>query len=133
MAYKRGWSGFKNAPGLVDSADFEYVCPVIGCTAVCSAVVTDWNKVCSLTCGPTGFNVRGKFIESNSFPSLSQACKFSSRFSQNNCLGFSCRPCLRSPFILEVCVFTTVTGCLNMDAVCLIGHTKDESVRIFLQ
>ena len=43
---------------------------------------------------------------------------------QNSCRGFSLETCFSSAFTLDLCSLYTVTGCLKMDAVCLMGATK---------
>ena len=125
-----GCSGLTKTPEFDDSADFEAVCPVIGCDVTCKAVATDCKSVVLLTFGPTDFSPRGSSIWPNSVPSMSQAFMPSKRFSQNSCLGLSCCwPCFSSDLTLLSWLRWTVTGCLKMDAVWRIGGTSDTSVR----
>ena len=43
---------------------------------------------------------------------------------QNSCSGFSRETCFNSAFTLDLCSLYTVTGCLKIEAVCLIGATR---------
>lgn len=45
----------------------------------------------------------------------------------STCLGFSCLPCFNSWRTLHSCDLTIVTGCLNIDAVCLMGGMTERS------
>ena len=46
------------------------------------------------------------------------------RLVQNSCSGFSLDTCFSSAFTLDLCSLYTVTGCLKIEAVCLIGATR---------
>lgn len=105
-----------------------------------------WRAVSELTLGPTGLMEGGRRLSSLFWD---RNFKFSRRFSQNNyqirkfldwlwniqtvtrvcctCLGFSCLPCFNSWRTLHSCDFIIVTGCLNMEAVCLIGGMTERS------
>ena len=43
---------------------------------------------------------------------------------QNSWSGFSRETCFNSAFTLDLCSLYTVTGCLKIEAVCLMGATK---------